>query len=80
MVVNLPSFGTTRLAPRAVQREVSAQYEQREGVALDVSCDEEMTVEEGSTYQCEGTTADGDDVPITITITSSDGDYTWSQD
>ena len=71
-------LGTTRLDPRAVQRDVASQFEQREGVALDLSCNQKMTVEDGRTYTCDGTTADGDPLTITITITSTNGDYTWS--
>ena len=78
MVVNLP--GATGLDPRAVERDVATQYEEREGVALDLECDEQMTVEEGGTYECEGSTDDGDEVTITITVTSPDGEYTWSED
>ncbi|WP_138757794.1 DUF4333 domain-containing protein [Modestobacter altitudinis] len=68
----------TRLDPEAVQRDVAAQYEQREGVALELSCDQTMTVEDGRTYECDGTTADGDPVTITLTLSGTDGDYTWS--
>jgi Domain of unknown function (DUF4333)/Collagen triple helix repeat (20 copies) len=68
----------TRLDPDAVERDVAAQYEQREGVRLDLSCDEDMNVRPGSTYQCDGRTGDGHDVTITIEVTSTDGDYTWS--
>jgi hypothetical protein len=61
-----------------VQRDVAAQFEQREGVAIDLSCDQEMTVEAGRSYRCDGTTADGEQVTITIRVTDRDGDYTWS--
>jgi hypothetical protein len=61
-----------------VQRDVATQYEQREGVALDLTCDQDMDVVDGRTYECAGTTADDQDVTVTITITGTDGDYTWS--
>jgi hypothetical protein len=79
LAVTLPArLSGTRLDPRAVQRDVAAQFQQREGVALDLRCDQQMTVQPGRTYQCTGTTADGARVGITIAITSKDGDYTWS--
>jgi Domain of unknown function (DUF4333) len=75
----LPSrLGSTRLDPQSVQRDVAAQYEQREGVGIDLRCDQPMTVRDGRSYECAGTTADDQQVTITITITSQDGDYTWS--
>jgi VCBS repeat-containing protein len=37
-----------------------------------------MTVQDGKSYQCAGTTADGEQLTITITITGSDGNYTWA--
>jgi hypothetical protein len=79
LAFTLPArLGSKRLDPDAVQRDVAAQFEQREGVALDLSCDQQMTVEDGKTYECDGTTADGDPVTITIAIEGTDGDYTWS--
>jgi hypothetical protein len=79
VALTLPArLGGTRLDPDAVQRDVAAQFQQREGVALDLSCDQTMTVADGRTYDCAGTTAEGDPVTITITITSDDGDYTWA--
>jgi hypothetical protein len=79
LAVTLPArLGGTRLDPQAVQRDVAAQFQQREGVGIDVRCDQQMRVQEGRTYSCDGTTADDQQVTITITITSADGDYTWS--
>jgi hypothetical protein len=66
------------LDPKAVERDVAAQSEQREGVTIGLNCDQEMTVEDGKTYACDGTTAAGEQLTITITITDEDGDYTWS--
>jgi Domain of unknown function (DUF4333) len=79
LAVTLPArLGGTRLDPQAVERDVAAQYQQREGVGIDVRCDQPMTVQDGRTYTCDGTTADDRQVTLTITITSADGDYTWS--
>jgi uncharacterized protein DUF4333 len=70
--------GPTRLDPSAVERDVATQYEEREGTALELSCDEEMDVEDGASYTCTGTTADGEQLPVTIRITGTTGDYTWT--
>jgi Domain of unknown function (DUF4333) len=79
LAVVLPArLAGTRLDPQAVERDVAAQFQQREGVDVDVRCDEQMRVQDGRTYTCDGTTADDQQVTITITITSADGDYTWS--
>ncbi|WP_138732115.1 DUF4333 domain-containing protein [Modestobacter excelsi] len=79
LAFTLPArLGGTRLDPDAVARDVAAQYQEREGVALDLSCDQTMTVADGRTYECDGTTADGDPVTITLTLSGTDGDYTWS--
>jgi hypothetical protein len=79
LAFTLPArFGSTRLDPRAVQRDVATQFQQREGVALHLRCADQMTVEQGRTYSCDGSTADGQQVRITITITGRDGEYTWS--
>jgi hypothetical protein len=72
------ALGPTRLDPKAVQRDVAAQFEQRDHVAIDLTCDQKMDVQRGKSYRCEGTTARAEKVPITITITNEDGDYTWS--
>ena len=78
--MTLPALlGPTRLDPHAVQRDVAGQFQRREGVALDLRCTEKMTVEAGRTYACAGTTADNQQLTITITITDRDGAYTWSQ-
>jgi hypothetical protein len=37
-----------------------------------------MVVADGRTYECDGTTADGDPVTITLELSGTDGDYTWS--
>jgi hypothetical protein len=78
VVVFVLTTGATRLDPDAVERDVAAQYEQREGVSLDLFCDQAMNVRSGRTYECAGTTGDGRDVTITIEVLSPDGDYTWS--
>jgi hypothetical protein len=72
-------LNSTALDPEAVQRDVAEQFEQREGVPLDLRCSDRMTVETGRSYECEGTTADGEPITITITIAGEDASYTWSE-
>ena len=72
-------LGGTRLDPQAVQRDVATQFEERESVAVDLTCPDDMDVSVGETYQCTGTTADDEDVTISIEITSDEGAYTWQE-
>ncbi len=62
-----------------MQRDVAAQFEERENVPLDLTCDQDMAVETGATYTCQGTTGDDEDVTITIRITDDGGAYEWSE-
>ena len=74
------STGPTVLSRAAVERDVAAQFEQREGVPVDLRCAQEMLVEEGATYECSGSTADDEEVTLRIEITHADGArYTWSE-
>lgn len=63
----------------SVEEAVAGQFEDREGVALDLSCDERMAVEVGAEYRCAGTTADGEDLEILIRVTDDTGTYTWEE-
>ncbi|MCZ2820319.1 DUF4333 domain-containing protein [Modestobacter sp. VKM Ac-2977] len=77
--LTLPSpLGATRLDPAAVERAVAGQFEAREGVALDLRCEDELPVRDSAAYSCAGRTVDGEPVSITITLTGEDGDYTWA--
>jgi hypothetical protein len=74
------ALGGTVLDRAAVERDVAQQFQQREGVAVDLSCAEEMKVREGATYDCTGTTAAGEDVSLRIAITDEDSAaYTWTE-
>ncbi len=73
-------LSATILDRTAVETAVAEQFEQREGVPLDLECDERMIVRVGGDYECEGTTADGEDVEILITVTDENGAYTWVED
>jgi hypothetical protein len=73
-------FADTVLDPERVEADVAAQFEQREGVAIDLTCDDEMQVEQGADYECTGTTADGEEVTLRIVITDeADASYTWEE-
>jgi hypothetical protein len=79
-VVLASSLSSTVLDRNAVEADVAAQFEEREGVALDLSCAEEMTVESGATYECTGTTADGEDVTLRIAVADENtAAYTWTE-
>ncbi len=79
-VVLALNLSSTVLDRTAVERDVAAQFEERERVAVDLTCDEEMPVESGATYECTGTTADGEDVTLRIAITDEEtAAYTWSE-
>jgi hypothetical protein len=71
---------STELDPHAVERDVAAQFQQREGVAVDLDCAEEMSVEKGKSYTCSGVTADDEPVTLKITITDEkSAAYTWTE-
>ncbi|SDL81315.1 protein of unknown function [Geodermatophilus siccatus] len=73
-------FADTVLDPERVEADVAAQFEEREGVAIDLTCDDEMQVEQGSDYECTGTTADGEEVTLRIVIIDeTDASYTWEE-
>ncbi|WP_448619322.1 DUF4333 domain-containing protein [Geodermatophilus sp. URMC 65] len=73
-------FADTVLDPERVEADVAEQFEQIEGVAIDLTCDDEMQVEQGADYECTGTTADGEEVTLRIVITDeTDASYTWEE-
>ena len=80
VVVLVMQLQSTVLDPAAVERDVAAQFEQREGVAIELQCGDSMEVRAGATYTCQGTTADGESVTLKIAITDPDtAAYTWSE-
>ena len=79
-VVLVLNLSPTVLDRNAVERDVAAQFEETEGVAVDLDCAQEMEVRRGATYECTGTTADGEDVTLRIVITDeADAAYTWTE-
>jgi hypothetical protein len=74
------SLQSTVLDPAAVERDVAAQFQEREGVAIELDCADEMEVSVDASYECTGTTADGESVTLRITITDEDAAaYTWTE-
>jgi hypothetical protein len=73
-------LSSTRLDRAAVERDVAAQFEERNGVELDLECRHRMIVRPGADYECEGTTADGEEIEIRIMIENENGAYTWAED
>jgi hypothetical protein len=80
VVVLVMALQSTVLDRSAVERDVATQFEEREGVAVDLTCPARMEVNSNSSYECTGTTADGEQVTLQITITDEDSAaYTWTE-
>ena len=80
VVVLVMALQSTVLDRSAVERDVAAQFEEREGVAIDLECAQEMEVDAGSTYECTGRTADDEEVTLQIRIEDEDSAaYTWTE-
>jgi hypothetical protein len=72
--------GSTVLDQGAVERDVAAQFQEREGVPVELTCPADMEVSANATYECTGTTEAGEDVTLQITITDEQsGAYTWTE-
>ena len=72
--------GSTVLDQGAVERDVAAQFQEREGVAVELTCPADMEVSSGATYECTGTTERGEDVTLQIAITDAESAaYTWTE-
>jgi hypothetical protein len=72
--------GSTVLDQGAVEQDVAAQFEEREGVAIDLTCPADMEVSSGASYECTGTTAANEEVTLEIAITDEDSAaYTWTE-
>jgi hypothetical protein len=72
--------GSTVLDQGAVERDVAAQFQEREGVAVELTCPADMEVSSGATYECTGTTERGEDVTLQIAITDEESAaYTWTE-
>jgi hypothetical protein len=63
----------------AVEEAVTAQFEDREGVPVELVCDPQMQVRTDARYRCAGVTADGETVEIELTLIAEGGGYTWAE-
>jgi Domain of unknown function (DUF4333) len=81
VMVLVMTLGSTVLDPAAVERDVAVQFEELEGVGIDLDCPTDMRVESGAEYTCTGTTAEGEEVVLAIRITDppDDAEYTWTE-
>ncbi len=74
-------WGTTLLDPRAVERDVAEQFEQRYAVDVEVDCPAEMEVEVGRDHRCDAETGARERLTVVITVTDDDPPaYTWDVD
>jgi hypothetical protein len=72
--------GSKVLDPAAVERDVAAQFQEREGVAVQLDCPDDMEVAANATYECTGTTDRQEQVTLQIAITDEDSAaYTWTE-
>jgi hypothetical protein len=79
-VVLVLSLRSPVLDATSAERDVAAQFEQREGVAIDLHCPNDMKVEAGATYTCTGKTANGESVTLKLAITNAKtAAYTWTE-
>ncbi|MDP9430446.1 MAG: DUF4333 domain-containing protein [Actinomycetota bacterium] len=73
-------FGDTVLDTGRVEDDVAAQFAERYGVSIGLTCDDEMQVEQGADYECTGTTAEDEEVTLRIVITDEQtAAYTWEE-
>jgi hypothetical protein len=80
VVVLVMTLQSTVLDATSAERDVAAQFEQREGVAIELDCPDDMEVRAGATYECRGKTADGESVTLRLAITDEKtAAYTWTE-
>jgi hypothetical protein len=80
VVVLVMTLQSTVLDAGSAERDVAAQFEQREGVAIELDCPDDMEVTKGATYTCTGTTADGESVTLRLAVTDEQtAAYTWTE-
>lgn len=78
-VVLVLAMGTTVLDRAAAEEDVAAQFEEREGVGVELDCPQEMVLDAGRVYPCTGTTTAGEEIILEIRIAEPDDevDYYW---
>jgi hypothetical protein len=79
-VVLSRALGDRVLDRTAVERDVAQQFEENSGVAVELTCPQEMTVEFDAVYACTGVTEDGEELTMEIRISDpEDAEYTWDE-
>ena len=80
-VVAALTLGPRILHREAAERDVAEQFEELNGVAVDLECPDDMVLESGAEYTCTGVTDEGEEVELVIAVTDPPGDagYTWSE-
>ena len=80
VVILVMTMQSTVLDAASAERDVAGQFEQREGVAIDLTCPDDMEVKAGASYTCTGKTAAGEAVTLRLTITDvKTAAYTWTE-
>jgi hypothetical protein len=80
VVVLVMALQPTVLDAASAERDVAAQFEQLEGVAVELDCPDDMKVSAGATYTCTGKTAEGESVTLRLSITNpKTAAYTWTE-
>lgn len=72
----IPSFGVVVDSP-LVERSIERAILRQTGESVDVQCAGFLLVTPGDDFQCSGTTDDGSDFIIDITLQNDSGDIVW---
>jgi hypothetical protein len=80
-VVAALTLGPRILSREAVERDVAAQFEELNGVPIEIECPDDMALESGAEYTCIGITEEGEEVELAVAVTDPPGDaeYTWTE-
>ncbi len=61
-----------------LEEVISTQFEQQTGVGLtSISCPDDTPIEQGNTFQCTATAADGQTLTMQVTQTDDAGRVNW---
>ena len=77
LVVGLAGCGGTTLTAGAVEERAADALEEQVGVRPEISCPESLEAEVGASTECTLTAGDDPaEYPVTVTVSSVDGDST----
>ncbi len=72
------SIGGGGLDTEQAERVIAAGIEEQTGATgVQVSCPEDVPMEQGNVFTCTATTADGETGTVTVTQTDDDGNVDW---